>query len=96
VRRLALLSSQTTLIRVLRGDELCIDRHQMFMLEISEFVMYTFSCYTCPVVSVIFSIRYTTSSLYTHLFNKCSIIFLLSIKFFNGLESPFRGSSLGL
>jgi hypothetical protein len=93
------LSSQTTLLRGLRGDELCTDRHQMFMLEISEFVMYTFSCNTRPVVSVIFCIRYIRyigSSLYTHLFNKCSIIVLLSLKLFNGLEPTFRGSSLGL
>jgi hypothetical protein len=87
------LSIQTTFLRGLRGAELCNDRRQMFMLEISEFVMYNFSYYTRPVVSVILGIRNNTSSIYTPMFNKCFIIVLLSLTFFNVLETSIRGSS---
>jgi hypothetical protein len=66
---------------------------QMVMLETSEFVMYSLSCYTRSVVSVILSIRNTASSIYAHMFNKCSVIVLLSLAFFNGLEPSIRGSS---
>jgi hypothetical protein len=62
----------------------------MVMLETSEFVMYSLSCYTRLEDSVILSIKNAASSIYTHMFNKCSVIVLLSLTFFNGLEPSIR------